>query len=39
MNNIAILNVLYNFIDTNKYGDGNRINVPNTDPLRILPTP
>ena len=30
MNNVAILNCLYNYIYKNKQGVGNRIHVPNT---------
>ena len=37
VNNVAILNILYNYIDKNKHGVGNRIHVPNTDPLLLLP--
>ena len=39
MNNVAILNFLYNYIYKNIQGVGNRIHVPNTDPLPISPTP
>ena len=39
MNNVAILNCLYNYIYKNKQGVGNRIHVPNTDPLPLLVTP
>ena len=35
MNNVAILNFLYNYIYKNKQGVGNRIHVPNTDPPPI----
>ena len=34
MHNVAILNFLYNYIYKNKQGIGNRIPVPNTDPLK-----
>ena len=33
INNCAILNFVYNYIDKNKPGVSNWINVPNTDPL------
>ena len=36
MNTVAILNFLYNYIYKNKQGVGNRIHVPNTDPLLLL---
>ena len=40
MNNLAILNYLYNYIYTRiNRGVGNRIHVPNTDPRPLLPTP
>ena len=39
MNNVAILNFLYNDIYMNTQGVGNWIHVPNTDPLLLLPTP
>ena len=39
MNNIAIFNFLYNYIDKNKQGVANWIHVHNTDLLLILPIP
>ena len=39
MNNVAILNVLYNYIYKNKQGVGNRIPVPNTDPFSYYRPP
>ena len=38
MNNVAIFNFVYNYIDNNKH-DGNCIHLLNTDPLILLPTP
>ena len=39
MNNMAILNFVYHYIYKNKQGVGNRIHLPNTNTLHLLPTP
>ena len=35
MDNVAILNLLYNYIDKNKQGVGNWLQVPNKTPFPI----